>query len=394
VWTRISHEQFRFVAVPLHDPVQEVWMTLAVFTSQIGPPSETFIRLHLERLLPGRTVVVARTGQHPGPAFWKTTCPALLLDDWASRLPVRLARRFGAEESLKNAAVAKFLRAHNVTVALGEYLDQFLEFVPVLVKLGVPYVAQGHGIDVSASLRTPGARERYLAYNSARVVLTRCEFHRQRLLGLGLRASTVAVNPGGVDVPMRPISRAQSASKRLLAVGRMVPKKGPIYLLEAFRRAAAQDTGISLDYIGGGPLFAAVAQFVAACGLQERVRLHGFASEETKQRLFIECGVFVQHSITDPETGDEEGLPAAIQEAMAHAMAVISTRHAGIPEAVADGVTGALVDEGDVVGMSDAILDAAANPERTRGAGLRAHTRALGDFQWDDERRRLLGFLG
>src|SRR5438477_565804 len=81
-------------------------------------------------------------------------------------------------------------------------------------------------------------------------------------------------------------------------------------------------------------------QFVHACGLANKVRLHGIASNNAKDRLLRECGVFVQHSAVDPETGDEESLPASIQEAMAHGLAVVSTRHAGIPEAVRENETG------------------------------------------------------
>ena len=107
----------------------------------------------------------------------------------------------------------------------------------------------------------------------------------------------------------------------MLAVGTMVPKKAPIFLLEAFRRAVAIDPQLELDFVGGGALFPAARQFVDACGLGDRVRLHGFAPEKVKQRLLRECGIFVQHSVTSPE-GDEEGLPAAVQEAMAHGLAV------------------------------------------------------------------------
>ena len=274
-------------------------------------------------------------------------CPVLYLDRWALRPPMRAARRMGVSEAgLRDRTVARFLRRHGVTAVLGEYLDQFVDFVPLLDRLGLPYVVQGHGIDLSAALRSSVMAARYLSYKSARAVLTRCEFHRQRLLKLGMPAERVQVNPGGVDVPETPPERKAEAAKRFLAVGRMVPKKGPIYLLEAFRLAAASDPDISLDYIGDGSLFSGAVQFVDACGLGARVRLHGAAPEETKLRLFRACGVFVQHSITDPDSGDEEGLPAAIQEAMANGMAVISTRHAGIPEAVEDGVTGALVEEG------------------------------------------------
>jgi glycosyltransferase involved in cell wall biosynthesis len=257
--------------------------------------------------------------------------------------------------------------------------------------MGLPYVVQGHGIDVSASLRKPGMPERYLRYKSARAILTRSEFHRQRLIKLGLPASKIYVNAGGVDVPAQQPQRPPDAYKRFLAIGVMVPKKGPIYLLEAFRLAAAQDRDITLDYVGSGPLFPAVRQFVDACGLTGRVRLHGVVSEESKLRLLRECGVFVQHSLTNPETGDEEGLPAAIQEAMAHGMAVVSTRHAGIPEAVEHGVTGWLVEEGDTRKMAMAFLQAVSSAADLGNAG---YQEAVSKHAWHCEKSRLMGWLG
>jgi glycosyltransferase involved in cell wall biosynthesis len=363
---------------------------LAVFTSQLGTASETFIRRHVEDLLPGRTLVVARNSGPPYGGFWDVPCPVLYLDRWALRLSVRVVRQMGVSAArLRDSAVARFLRLHGVTVVLGEYLDQFLDFVPLLDRMGLPYIAQGHGIDVSAALRKPEMAGRYLAYKSARAILTRCEFHRQRLLKLGLPAEKVRVNPGGVDAPETLSARGPEAAKRFLAIGRMVPKKGPIYLLEAFRLAAAKDPDITLDYIGDGSLFPAASQFMNACGLGARVRLHGAAPEETKHRLFRECGVFVQHSITDPDTGDEEGLPATIQEAMAHGMAVISTRHAGIPEAVENGVTGSLVEEGDSAGMAKAMLRVSSQDGYCLQVGAMARIKAERLYSWAAERSRL-----
>jgi glycosyltransferase involved in cell wall biosynthesis len=362
---------------------------LAVFTNDLGA---SFIDRHIQDVLPGRTVAVGNYGALQTLAdLWPVSCPAFLLNRWALKLPYRLARRAGVpERALRDAAVGRFLRRHAVTAVLGEYLDQFLDFVPLMDRMGLPYVVQGHGIDVSAALRTPGMSSRYLAYGTARAILTRSEFHRRRLIGIGLPAEKVHVNPGGVTVPPELPRRGLEASRRFLAIGVMVPKKGPIYLLEAFRLAAARDGDISLDYIGGGPLFPAARQFVEACGLTGRVRLHGIASEETRQRLLLEAGVFVQHSLTNPDTGDEEGLPAAIQEAMAHGMAVVSTRHAGIPEAVIEGETGFLVDEGNVQSMADAFLEVISSAAEMGRAG---YFEARAKHDWRYEKARLTEWL-
>lgn len=362
---------------------------LAIFTCDLGA---SFIAPHIDDLLPGRTVAVGSYGALPSLAkLWPVSCPVFFLDRWSKGLGVRLARRAGVSESrMRDFAVARFLRRNRTTVVLGEYLDQFLNFVPLMDRMDLPYVVQGHGIDVSAALRKEGMPEQYLAYRSARAILTRSEFHRQRLIRIGLPAERIHVNPGGVAVPDQIPGRESSASKRFLAIGVMVPKKGPIYLLEAFRLAAAKDPDITLDFIGGGQLYPAVRQFVNVCGLSARVRLHGVASEGTKERLLHECGVFVQHSLTNPESGDEEGLPAAIQEAMAHGMAVVSTRHAGIPEAVIEGKTGLLVDEGDARGMADAfamVTSVAAD------MGRAGHQEALAKHAWHHEKARLSRWL-
>lgn len=361
---------------------------LAVFTPELGA---SFINRHMEDLLPGRTVGVVRQSIVSPANLWEGSCPVFALDRWALRLPIRLARRAGLREiKLREAALERFLRQHRVTMVLGEFLDQFLDFVPLLERMRLPYIVQGHGIDVSAALRKPGMAERYLSYRSARAILTRSELHRQRLIKLGLPTEKIHVNFGGVDVPAQPTERGPAASKRFLTIAYFVPKKGPIYLLEAFRRAAACDREISLDVVGGGPLYPAICQFVHACGLSDRVRLHGIAPESTKERLLNECGVFVQHSITDPETGNEEGLPAAIQEAMAHSLAVVSTRHGGIPEAVIQGETGLLVDEGDVGGMMRALLEVTSSAFLLGNAG---HEQAIAHHSWACEKDRLLHWL-
>jgi colanic acid/amylovoran biosynthesis glycosyltransferase len=367
---------------------------LAIFTPQLGTASETFIRRHVEDLLPGRTVVVVKNSTTVFDGYWHTQCPVLFLDRWARRLPVRLAGRIGVSMvRLRDAALARFLRQQGVAVGLGEYLDQFADFVPLLDRIGLRYIVQGHGIDLSAALRKPGTAERYQLYNSAAAVLTRSEFHRQRLMNIGLPPEKIHVNPGGVDVPDKIPGSSTASCKRFLAIGRFVPKKGPIYLLEAFRLAAARDPEITLDYVGGGELLAAAQQFVIACRLEGRVRLHGAAGDVVKSRLTRECSVFVQHSLTDPETGDEEGLPAAIQEAMAQGMAVVSTRHAGIPEAIEGNVSGLLVNEKDVEAMAEAMLRVANDSSLAASLGKAAHNKAKQLYTWPAERARLLAVL-
>jgi colanic acid/amylovoran biosynthesis glycosyltransferase len=345
--------------------------------------------------LPDRTVIVAWRSAHHAGGYWTAPSPTLFLDRCAASVTFRLLRRAGVpERRLLDAAVRRFLQRRNVDVVLGEYLHLFIDFVPLLDRMGLPYVVQGHGLDVSAVLRDPHKARQYAAYRSARAVLTRSELHRRRLIALGLPADKVHVNPGGVDLPVAIARRDIGASKRFLAIGRMTAKKGPLYLLEAFRLAAAQDPALTLDYVGAGELFPAARQFVDERGLQDRIRLHGVAADEVKGRLLTACGIFVQHSITDPNSGDEEGLPASIQEAMAHGLAVVSTRHSGIMDAVEEGAAGLLVAEGDTQGMAAALLKLSDDPGLAARMGAAGRDKAERLYTWPAERARLLGHLG
>jgi len=142
--------------------------------------------------------------------------------------------------------------------------------------------------------------------------------------------------------------------------------------------------------VGDGPLFPEVAEHVRECGVAEDVRLLGTLEHHRVLDLMRSADVFVQHSLSDPVSGDEEGLPVALLEAMAAGLPVISTRHAGIPEAVLDGVTGNLVDEGDIDAMSDAMQRLATGTAQRALMGAAGWERAAQLFSWPTEKAALL----
>jgi len=71
-------------------------------------------------------------------------------------------------------------------------------------------------------------------------------------------------------------------------------------------------------------------------------------------------------------------------------MAVVSTRHAGIPEAVKDGVTGLLVGEGDTEKMAKAFLQVVSSAADLGNAG---YQEAVSKHAWHCEKSRLMGWL-
>lgn len=373
---------------------------LAITTPAFGVQSQTFVRRHVEDLLPGRTVVVADTVA-PGTTDWRQDTPRLVLSHVHPTLPVRVGRAIwrrsgGRVSDWELSRVSRFLRERGVHVVLGEHLDVALRWLPVAQALGIRFFAHAHGYDVSLKLRDPSWREAYRAYNSAAGVITISEVSRARLLALGLDPARVHVAPCGVDVPDAPPSMPDvQAQVRCLAVGRLVSKKAPILLLDAFRRAQAAMPGqLHLDLVGDGPLMPAVRQFVQAFGMDADVTIHGARDTATVMHLIDRAHIFLHHGITSEPDGNEEGLPVVILEAMAHARPVVSTRHAGIPEAVIEGETGLLVNEGDTKSMAAAIADLARDPHARTAMGTAGWSRARNQFTWRAERAHLLQVMG
>lgn len=348
-------------------------------------------------LMPGRTVVAVRqlefgSGMPQATFPYRTTSVRprgvrWLLDGarYATGLtPLRPAQ----------TSVARYLQRHGARVILAEYLDWALRWLPVARQLDLPFFAHAHGCDVSSALRDPQTRRAYLGLTAADGIVTMSQYSRQRLVELGLAPDRIHVIPYGVDVPDAPILRKAGDVVRCLAVGRMVGKKAPLKTLESFRLALRQNPALQLDYVGNGPLYEQAARFVFEWGLGGHIRLHGRQPNSFVQGLLRECDIFLQHSITDPVTGDQEGLPVAILEAMAMALPVLATQHAGIPEAVIHGESGLLVEEGDSTEMASALLQLAANPSLRKDFGLFGWRLARENYTWDLERHRLLATMG
>jgi glycosyltransferase involved in cell wall biosynthesis len=254
--------------------------------------------------------------------------------------------------------------------------------------------AHAHGYDLSSLFHNPLWRSRYADYRQADGLIVVNLPMKERLLSLGIKEDRIHVVPCGVDVPNQPIRRSPGKVVKCLAVGRMVAKKAPLKLLAAFREASVRVPHLHLDYVGAGRLHAEVLQYVEQFDLSDRVTLHGEQTNEAVLELMTGADIFLQHSIVDPQTGDEEGMPVAILEAMAMALPVLSTRHAGIPEAVDHGVTGLLVEEGDVRGMAAQLVELASAPTLREIMGRRAWARARERFSWTREKTELQKILG
>ncbi|MEH1988901.1 glycosyltransferase family 4 protein [Nostoc sp.] len=372
-------------------------MSLAVIAPQIGALSETFIRRHMEDLLPGDTVVITSSDSPPYSGHWNVECPKLIFNRFnlIEQGFGKVAKTFFPGYPRFGLPVKRFLREHNVNVILGEYLSYPVCWLPLAQKLGIPFFAHAHGMDVSTLLRQNKWQIEYMRYNQADAIITVNQVQRHRLIKLGLKPEKIHVIPCGVTVPFQPFIRNnQREIVRCIAVGRMVAKKAPLLMLDAFRQATEVYPDLHLDYIGTGPFFKSVQKLIRGWNLEQKVTLHGGQPNQLVLQLMKEADIFIQHSMTDPKSGDEEGLPVGILEAMAYSLPVVSTYHTGIPEAVKHGETGLLVEEGNSKKMAEYLITLAHDAHLRTQMGKAGWQRAQQHFSWEVEAEQLRHVMG
>jgi len=145
-----------------------------------------------------------------------------------------------------------------------------------------------------------------------------------------------------------------SSPPLILAVGRLISKKGFADLICACGLIAERGKSFRCEIIGEGPLENELRGQIERLNLQNRVALSGAKPQgEVRQRLAA-ANVFVLPSIIDPE-GGMDNLPTVIMEAMATALPVVSTNIGGIPEMVIENETGFLLEPADASALADAI---------------------------------------
>ncbi len=165
----------------------------------------------------------------------------------------------------------------------------------------------------------------------------------------------------GLDLSRFRKARPADGPVRLLAVGRLIEKKGFSYLLAAVRQLLSDGCPLVCDIVGTGPEEVRLAEEVGRADLRGHVRLLGAKTQDQIVDLLAGASVFVLPAVHDRH-GDSDNLPTVIAEAMASGLPVVSTRVAGIPEMIAPGQNGFLAEERDVGSLTAHLRTLVADP--------------------------------
>jgi glycosyltransferase involved in cell wall biosynthesis len=285
-----------------------------------------------------------------------------------------VARRFSPsawKRFLQAGGVARYCLQENVS-----HVHAGFAHVPASVAFwvqrltGIPYSFAAHAKDLYLS----APRSLRHKMDAARFVWTCTRANAEYLRSLG-GLTPIHVGYHGVDLdsfaPPPQGSRGNDQKASILAVGRLVPKKGLDDLLRAGGILEEHGVAYEITIVGDGPERGRLMRLAAELGMNGRVRFRGSLPPEKVLEEYARADVFVLPSVVLPN-GDRDGIPNVLVEAMAMGVPVISSRISAIPELVQDGVTGTLVEPRNPADLAAAVERVLANPGGAREASLRA----------------------
>lgn len=238
----------------------------------------------------------------------------------------------------------------------------------------MPYSFTGHAKDIYTT-RPERIAERM---RDATFVVT-CTGHNHDFLSHLVDAETATRLHRiyhGVDlVRFQPSPHTPSAPPDLpmiLAVGRLVEKKGLTHLVEACHLLQARGLSFRCCIVGSGPLKDELRAQIETLGLGEIVTLLGARTQVEVVDLYRQATLMALPCVV-LENGDRDGIPNVLVEAMSMALPVVSTHVSGIPELVDHGRNGLLVPPRDTAALSEALATLLTDGDLRVRLGAEAH---------------------
>jgi glycosyltransferase involved in cell wall biosynthesis len=233
--------------------------------------------------------------------------------------------------------------------------------------LGLSFSLTAHAYDVFQ--RPRNLREKL---DRAALVAGESEYvtrHLRELVGEE-HAGKVHHVPAGVDAEHFRRDTPYPGGRTLVAVGRLIEKKGFAYLLEAAALLAREQPLDAVHILGDGPLRQDLEWRAGELGIGQNVEFLGAGTHDDVRRLLERADVLAMPSIVAAD-GDRDSMPNVVYEALAMQVPVVASDEVGLPEVVAPG-WGRLAPPADAAALAAAIAELLGRPAEERVAMGRA----------------------
>lgn len=271
------------------------------------------------------------------------TRPGAVLGDLGTRRRWRREERAAVLRRL--APTAQRLRRDGIEhIHVHFAAEAALDALRIARLTGIPYSVTAHAYEIYTRPANLAEKLRRAAF-----VTVPCAYNREQLRTAGLPVGNVHVRMLGTNTDAFRRREPYQADGLVLAVGRLIEKKGFATLLEA---AGRRDLG-HVCIVGDGPVRDELEALIARHGLADRVSMAGSQSPEQIRGWMERASMLVVPSVV-ARNGDRDALPVVIWEALAMELPVVGTTVGGLPEVIRP-PWGSVVPPGDADALADAI---------------------------------------
>ncbi|MBF0489369.1 MAG: glycosyltransferase [Candidatus Omnitrophica bacterium] len=213
-----------------------------------------------------------------------------------------------------------------------------------------------HGYDATSWVLSKGKDYYQDLFRFCDHFVVPCQFFKDLLSKIGCPENKLYVHRLGVDIEKFKFSKRDSLQSpvRVLTIGRLVEKKGIEFGIKAVNELIKSGIHVRYEIVGGGELKESILSLIKSLNLEDNVFLLGERSREEILDILNQSDILIASSIT-ASNGDMESAPIVIKEAMACGVAVVGTKHSGVPEMIRDGISGYLVNEKDFIALAETL---------------------------------------
>lgn len=378
-------------------------LNIAVFSSSWLGVSETFIFRQLQAIednglesivLTQRIKDSALKKGYKGPVYYKKMDKLTFYIGVIMRKLQWLDNGWFASEGQKRVWRSA-IKTNKTDLIHAHYGPSGLRILKTAKKENIPLVTTFHGNDASSALNLKGYVKSLNQLFKYSYIITVSDFLKNRLISLGASEDKVFTHYIGTNLEhfkytAREAVHLKSEKKELLTflqVSNFVEKKGHKYTIKAFNNFLKIYPNAQLILGGDGVLKKEIEDLVKELNITSKVRFLGAIPPKEVAKLMETSDVFLHHSIT-AKNASEEGIPTVIMEAMASGIPVVSSKHAGIPELVAENC-GYLAEEKNVDQYTEVLV--ALLKEDTLNTAKKAKERVYTFFDIKKQNKKLIG---
>jgi colanic acid/amylovoran biosynthesis glycosyltransferase len=267
-----------------------------------------------------------------------------------------------------------------------------VHLLPFIKEWRQPTVVSFHGMDIQPRPHQAGYDEMMRELLQVLpLVLARSRSLFDALADWGCPREKLRLNRTGIPLEAFPYAaRTVPEDGRWVFVQacRLIAKKGLKTALKGFAHFRGFNPNARFIIAGDGPLRTELAEMAGQLGVSDAVELRGFLDQSALTKLYGEAHIFMHPSEMTSDQ-NQEGVPNSMLEAMATGLPVLATHHGGIPEAVADGVSGLLCPEGDSDALMQAMFRFTEHPEHLEEMGRQAARSVREEFSQERAIERL-----